>query len=352
MMKLIWIMLVLVLLTNVCFSDSGQLAKDTETTLKPFDGAGALRKEGIKSASDIESAVVMVFDANAYKIAYDTDRKSVQRLYKVFDRIYYLAPIGWPWGPTGAWGDLILNLKSGKTIWFPFGFARVDENHNPEYAFFSKSLTAPDFPPFFCDLVRSPKAIALDGSVPYLDVDHIDVLPEHITDRSPKSISPGSQEGKALLNKTQAIIDCLDPRADFAAIVSQNDIINASTKFGVVSLVLKTPIKLDAYLFDGHKPSEIELVGLFRTGIQQKALECDKVYVMDFCNYYPPVIIMRDKSNQYYLFHTLNKKFVEGYIPGQNHEVPTGYKSPEDLYKELQELSKVAYEKRDIKSGK
>lgn len=318
-------------------ASSARAAKGEPALVKEVDGAAVLRSAGVTCAADIESVVIPFIDANAYKIARRNDREWVQRLYESLDR---LALMEWPWMMAGC-GRLILNTKSGKTLSTIFSFWDVDESQHPKYVFLAGTIQAPDLVGFLRDLRRNPAAAKLDDGVGPIEVRSVEV---GLPGTSPNRFSASSDRVKPVLEKALLIVDSLDPRASFAVPVSENEMNMAKAKFGAVTIDAGKPVRVEVYLKGTEKPHLRGEDGLFRPGIERRALLCTKLVVMEFGNYPPPVVILQDASNGYYLFAHLKRRLFEGWVPGPAFTPPKGYVSPGDLYRELRDIAKTAYE--------
>ncbi len=162
-----------------------------------------------------------------------------------------------------------------------------------------------------------------------------------------------SKEGQALIAKCKDIIDCLDPRVAWAVEVGSGHVGSAEAKFGCVCLVLPygkwLTVTLEVY--DESKsplrdPSPIAYDMSFKT------FTCNAIWVMDYGNEVPPVVVFNDANGgDCYVCPYLTRREGERYgvetygFPGHPASDLEYCKSPADLYKELQELTKTAYDK-------
>ena len=300
---------------------------------------------GIKTASDIESAVFDFGDV-AYTL---TSKREPELLKRFYDRLLCTREDRPDACPVAAYVNVIITRSDGRLVEMVFG-RRAVEGH-PDKIPLAEGYWVPDMAEVFDDIRKDAKAAALDFQSPSFEVANLEV---RVPDLGTRDVPPPSPEGKAVIAKAQAIIDWLDLRTARAQEISEREFIPAKRKFTTVTLTTKTPVRFEALVIDSTKPPIYEAWPIGRN-LKTVHFDCDTLIVMDYGNYTPPVVVAMDQYHTYYLFRDpytdLRRRNEERILveklgfPGHPITDKEYYKSPQVLYKELQELARTALEK-------
>jgi len=306
-------------------------------------GVTMTSRAAIRSVQDIESVIVTCDGGMAYRLRRGQDASLLSRLYGALASARLVGRSL----PTVVNDRMVLNLRSGKTVWLQYGVPR----EAPAAALISGSYVAPRLPAVLDDLAKNSGAALLDSRIGGLEVDWLDVRPKGAI--ASARVAPDSPQGAALLDKARSIIDWVDPRTANAACVKAADIGSAAAKFGQVTLFLrgKAP-SFDLVVWDDAREPRFSLGEPLGTNVCARRITCDAIVVADYGNYSPPLVALRDMSrpNDYYLCRSLTRRSAERYgvehlgLPGHPISDEGYYKRPSELYKELQGLVEAAYE--------
>ena len=346
-MKLLFGLLVMGLLAANMMSSGGRSKADGSRSRPPGTVPGyvatVMREQaGIRQASDIESAVMTFLPRGTYKLTYEANPAFIVRLYDALRSSYY---VGSP--PEMLGSRLVLNLNDGKSVWLQFDELPWED---PQLVYIAPAYAARKLLPLFQETRTNARAATLDARIGDFEVRRMEVRTPHASYWA--RVPPSSDEGKALIEKSRQIVDWVDLRNTAAHRPLPGEIGGAQAKFGVVMLYLKTPIQVEVMVRD-KATAPPGFPNPFAHSVSFPRFQCDVVKVLDYGNYVPPLVALRDKDKPavYYLCTWLIRRQQEKYgvekygFPGHPITDTEYYKSPKILYKELQELTKVAYEK-------
>ena len=203
---------------------------------------------------------------------------------------------------------LTLNLKNGN----PSGFHFVKMCMSHPDGVHIRTHEAPYLLPVLQQVKRNEKAAQLDARVDEFEIDHVEARTR--TARDTHGYRFLRTREKFLVEKAKSIIDCLDMRNTQARVVRDGDISRASAKFGIVEFFLKAPIDLDIEAWDeASEPSGLRSVPGYNVSFRK--FECDKIAILDYGNYAPPLVALGEKfpSPAYYLCPHLTRREQEKY---------------------------------------
>ena len=319
----------------------GLPATCTQKSTKPAEPAAIVRyivrnvlsTAGVKSPEQIESVIIWYPTRCTYKI---TRKDSPALVNKIYESLQ-------PMRPAEHAADYIFNgsmtfiLAGGKAFSLKFYYEPMIV---PQTVFVSPRYHAPKLLEMLKEIQKNATAAELDARVGQFEVDSFEV--KHPRGDYGPILPASAKEGQVLIPKAKALVDWLDLRNARANTIP--DIDSAMAKFGGLSLFLKTPTRLTIEVWDEATApkTEPDPIG---TNIRFDTFLCDKIVVLDYGNYIPPLLALRNMNRpyNYYLCPRLTRRAQEKYgveklgFPGHPISDTEYYTPPEQLYKSLQE---------------
>lgn len=336
------------LLTALLGQTTSAKVSNTKSAKAPASADGGtlrlLSTAGVKSADQVAAVVVMYPNRCTYKITPKDFPDLVKRIYDSLQSVYRV-----PDRMPSDWASLTLVLAGGKGVWF---VPAEEPPDSPSTVFLSGGYVAPELLKPIQEIRANAKASVLDAKIGDFEVNSLEVRTAR-SDFTPR-VPVTSKEGRAIIAKARDIVDCLDTRNAWARAqhwTGYGDIASAEAKFGCVTMHLKYLIPITLNVLDeakapGGDPDPIGRNVSFAT------FRCGTIEVLDYGNFLPPVVALHDSDGPgYYVCPQLTRRKQEKHgveklgFPGRPISDTEYYKSPETLYKELQELTKDAYEK-------
>ncbi|MEN6357827.1 MAG: hypothetical protein ABFD83_12175 [Armatimonadota bacterium] len=321
-----------IILTVFVFSCSFVMAKEQI-------GTAILNRAGITSLDGIDSVIISSCDG-IYKLTPKSNPQSMKRLYSLLSGIREDRPDA---GPVGRYATLTINLASSKVVWMLFGRKPVDDRH--DIITMAGGYLVPGMVEFLDDLKHDAVAAKLDSQIPQFKVKKLSLRLSHMDS---VIVPESSSAGCAVIAKAQSILYSLDIRSVWAEEVKSSDIAIAQGKFGCVTLESSELFRLDITVIDSAKLF-ITQTGYYTDPIgwnlARKQFGCESFLVMDYGNYKPPIVVLRDRADNCYLLRDfMTRKDIES---GKNS------KTLAILYEELQSLTKNAYKEhaKNISGG-
>lgn len=289
---------------------------------------------GVKSPDQIESVIVQFSTQCTYKITRKDSPALVSKLYAS------LQPMRPAHGAqdTGCNGSMTFVLADGKALSMGFYY---EPKTVPQTVYVCPSYAAPTLLETLGEIKTNAKAAELDARVGEFDAEALDVYYQRGGINKPW-LPASSLEGQALVARARALVDWLDLRN--ARAVTVPDIYSARAKFGALTLYLKAPVRFTIQVLDEGTAPRPE-PDPFGSNTRFDTFLCDRVVVLDYGNYMPPLLALRNMRtpNDYYLCPSLTRRAQEKYgvekfgFPGHPTSDADYYTPPDQLYKSLQE---------------